>query len=57
LAAAHFARWLTLWKSTVDQMYQGPVAEHAKIQAARIATATHRRLTGTDAPELLYQYG
>jgi hemoglobin len=57
LTAAHFARWLTLWKSTVDQMYQGPVAEHAKIQAARIATATHRRLTGTDAPELLYQYG
>lgn len=55
LAAEHFARWLTLWKSTVDQMYQGPVAEHAKIQAARIATATHRRLTGIDAPELLYQ--
>jgi hemoglobin len=36
-------------------MYHGPVAEHAKIQAARIATATLRRLTGIDAPELLYQ--
>jgi len=52
LSAGHFLRWLTLWNSTVDQMYQGPVAEHAKIQAARIARAMHRRLTGTDADEL-----
>ncbi|WP_101953039.1 group III truncated hemoglobin [Mycobacterium sp. 3519A] len=46
LAAAHFARWLTLWTTTVDQMYRGPIADHAKIQAARIAMAMHRRLTG-----------
>lgn len=46
LAAPHFARWLALWTATIDQMYGGPVAEHAKIQAARIATAMHRRLTG-----------
>jgi hemoglobin len=52
LTAGHFLRWLTLWNSTVDQMYQGPVAEHAKIQATRIARAMHRRLTGTDADEL-----
>jgi hemoglobin len=52
LSARHFLRWLTLWNSTVDQMYQGPVAEHAKVQATRIARAMHRRLTGNDTDEL-----
>lgn len=46
LAAGHFQRWLSLWTTAVDQMYQGPVADHAKIQASRIATAMQRRLTG-----------
>ncbi|MET0994940.1 MAG: group III truncated hemoglobin [Mycobacterium sp.] len=50
--AGHFLRWLTLWNSTIDDMYRGPVAEHAKIQAARIARAMHRRLTGLDSEEL-----
>ena len=48
----HFIRWLTLWLDTVDEMYQGAVAERAKMQARRIAWAMHRRLTGGDAPEL-----
>jgi hemoglobin len=52
LTAGHFLRWLQLWTSTIDQMYQGPVAEHAKIQATRIARAMHRRLTGNDSEEL-----
>jgi hemoglobin len=52
LVAEHFARWLTLWNSTIDQMYQGPVAEHAKTQAARIATAMRHRLAGTHARQL-----
>jgi hemoglobin len=52
LAAEHFARWLTLWNGTIDQMYHGSVAERAKTQAARIGTAMHRRLTGTRAPQL-----
>ena len=52
LSAQHFERWLTLWNTTIDQMYQGPIAEHAKVQAARIATATHRRINGTETPEL-----
>lgn len=52
LAHRHFIRWLTLWLATVDEMYRGPVAEQAKTQARRIAWAMHRRLTGTDAPEL-----
>jgi len=52
LTARHFLRWLSLWNSTIDQMYAGPVAEHAKIQATRIARAMHRRLTGNDSEEL-----
>ncbi|VAZ88629.1 hypothetical protein LAUMK35_00615 [Mycobacterium pseudokansasii] len=52
LSSSHFVRWLTVWNCTVDEMFQGPVAEHAKVQGARIAWAMHRRLTGTDAAEL-----
>ena len=50
--AGHFLRWLALWNSTIDQMYRGPVAEHAKTQAARIARAMHHRLTRTHSEEL-----
>jgi hemoglobin len=52
LSGRHFTRWLTTWRNTVDEMYFGPAAEHAKIQAARIAWAMHRRLTGSDLQEL-----
>lgn len=52
LSAAHFVRWLTLWTETVDELYQGPHAERAKLQAGRIAKAMHRRLAGADAAEL-----
>ncbi|MHA7648939.1 group III truncated hemoglobin [Mycobacterium sp. ML4] len=52
LQARHFVRWLTLWNEAVDELYAGPVAEHAKLQAARIAWSMNRRLSGTDAREL-----
>ncbi len=52
LSGRHFVRWLTAWQDTVDEMYCGPVAEHAKVQASRIAWAMNRRLTGVDSPEL-----
>lgn len=45
LTADRFDRWLTLWNATVDEMYRGPVAERAKLQAGRIARAMHRRLS------------
>ena len=47
LCANHFARWLTLWEATVDEMYTGPSATRAKVQAGRIANSLHRRLRGT----------
>ena len=53
LSDRHFRRWLTLWHNTVGDMFHGPAADRAKVQAGRIAWAMHRRLTGVDAPELL----
>ena len=53
LSHRHFRRWLTLWHNTVDEMFHGPAADRAKVQAGRIAWAMHRRLTRVDAPELL----
>lgn len=47
LTAAHFQRWLVLWRTTVDDRHSGPNAERAKLQAARIAGAMSRRITGT----------
>ncbi len=52
LTGERFARWLTLWQATVDEMFRGPVADRAKLQAGRIAWAMHRRLNGTDSPLL-----
>jgi hemoglobin len=57
LDAGHFARWLDLWTTTVDEMYRGPAADRAKVQAVRIATAMHRRLRGAEALELGTEFG
>jgi hemoglobin len=48
LHANHFARWLALWETTVDEMYDGPSASRAKVQAGRIANSLHRRLSGEE---------
>jgi hemoglobin len=48
LYARHFTRWLAIWEATVDEMYDGPAALRAKVQAGRIARSLHRRLRGTD---------
>lgn len=48
LTANHFVRWLTLWQEAVDELYAGPVAERAKVGAARIAWSMNRRLNGAE---------
>jgi len=52
LCARHFTRWLALWETTVDEMYDGPAAARAKVQAGRIAASLHRRLRGTELDAL-----
>jgi hemoglobin len=44
LRAAHFQRWLVLWRATVDEHFAGPSAELAKAHAERVARAFHGRL-------------
>ncbi|HEY5842477.1 MAG TPA: group III truncated hemoglobin [Mycobacterium sp.] len=52
LHAGHFVRWLTLWAATVDDMFSGPNADRAVVQAARVAWAMNRHVTGADAADL-----
>jgi hemoglobin len=50
LRAAHFDRWLMLWRTTVDELFAGERAELAKAHAARVARAFHTRLQSVPAP-------
>ncbi len=45
LTGREFARWLSLFESTVDDLFEGPMAEHAKLAAARIAAALQYHLS------------
>lgn len=53
LDGGDFARWLELWAATVDDMFAGPIAERAKLQAARIAGSIERRLAGSSGSEFV----
>jgi hemoglobin len=44
--AEHYARWLSLFRDTVDASFEGPRAEFAKERAAKMATALRRLLSG-----------
>ncbi|MGN6742147.1 MAG: group III truncated hemoglobin [Amnibacterium sp.] len=46
LTAAHFARWLALWTATIDERFEGEVAERAKAEARHAAATIGRRLRG-----------
>ena len=45
----HFERWLALFTETVDELFEGPVAELAKARAAKMARALRRLLRGEAA--------
>ena len=53
VTADHFARWVSLFKSTVDENFSGPKADEAKNMAASIADTFQNRLllTGKISPE------
>jgi hemoglobin len=38
LGEAEFGRWLQLFHATIDSLFDGPVADHAKMRAVRIAS-------------------
>ncbi len=51
LRPGHFQRWLTLWRTTVDELFAGDRAELAKAHAERVAGAFQHRLAGLPAVE------
>ena len=42
----HFERWISLFTTTVDNYFEGPVAEDAKKRALIMATNFERRIDG-----------
>jgi len=46
LTPAMFERWLELWTATIGERHRGDRADHAVLQAQRIAGALQRRLGG-----------
>lgn len=55
LTTAVFDRWIALFQSTVDDLFSGPMAEHAKNSAARIAVTMEHNIgsrISTDASSL-----
>ena len=51
LRRGHFERWLVLWRTTVDELFDGELAELAKSHAERVATAFLARLASIPAPD------
>ena len=46
LKAAHFDRWLALFQSTVDELFEGPAAENAKFRAFAISETWKPKFDG-----------
>lgn len=44
IGAAHFQRWLMLFLATVDELFEGPVADLAKRNALRMADMFQERI-------------
>jgi hemoglobin len=53
LTPMHFQHWLDIWEGTVDDLFAGPKAIQAKVQAGRIAGSISRRLERTVDGELM----
>ncbi|CAN5430116.1 hypothetical protein BH09CHL1_BH09CHL1_04230 [soil metagenome] len=53
LTWVHFEQWLSLWASTINDLFDGSTADLAKQQAAQIATAIERRLERTEDLEAI----
>jgi hemoglobin len=44
LTEREFSRWLALFEQQVDNLYEGPVANEAKLRARRIAAVMHHHV-------------
>jgi hemoglobin len=48
LGLHHLQRWLDTWEVTIDEMFAGPRANHAKVQASRVGANMLQRLAMFD---------
>lgn len=46
LKAAHFDRWVLLFQSTIDELFEGPLADNAKFRAFAIAETWKPKFDG-----------
>lgn len=54
---AHFTRWLELFHETLDEGWVGPITQHAKGVAARVARVHSTQLNGVPAVEVRLSVG
>lgn len=45
--AAHFERWLDLFHDTLDGGWEGPLTDHAKLMACKVAMVHSKAIIGT----------
>ena len=53
LGTQHLQRWLDTWEWTVDPLFIGPRANHAKLQASRVGVNMIQRLEMFDQQQAL----
>jgi hemoglobin len=52
LSEREFSRWLALFNTTVDALFEGPGAVEAKTRAERIAAVMQHHISASDDPRL-----
>jgi hemoglobin len=45
---AHFDHWLQVWCTTVDELFEGPIAERAKFRGKTMAHAFYSKIRRAD---------
>jgi len=54
MTGQEFGRWISLFHDTVDHLFAGPMAEHAKLSASRIALVLQHHIGGEQGLELVH---
>jgi hemoglobin len=44
ITTAHFDQWVSLWHKTIDQMFEGEMAEKAKMRAQNMAKGMYKKI-------------
>jgi hemoglobin len=44
ITTSHFERWVELWTETIDNNYEGPMAEKAKMRANNMAKGMYKKV-------------